>query len=306
MIACLAGGVGGAKLVYGLARVLGQEELTVIVNTADDLVMHGLYICPDLDTITYTLAGVADPKTGWGIEGDTFHLLGRLQEIGRPSWFRLGDRDMATHLVRTELLSRGRRLTEATAYLAKVQGVRATVLPMTDQPVATYVTTEEGEFAFQDYFVRLSARGEVKAVRFAGIEEARPTAEVMAAVKEASAIILCPSNPVVSILPILSLKDLRPAIREAKAVKLSVSPIIAGKALRGPAAQMMKGLNYEASAFGVASFYRDLLDLFVCDERDKAQKERIEALGIKVILANTIMETAADKEALARTLLSYL
>ena len=306
MITALAGGVGGAKLAYGLAQLLPPQEFTIIVNTADDLILHGLYICPDIDTVTYTLAGIANPETGWGIMGDTFNVHARLASLGRESWFILGDKDLATHIVRTQLLREGQSLTQVTSFLAKALGVEVEILPMSDDRVATFITTDEGELPFQDYFVRLRQRGQVRKVRFEGVEEAQPTEEVLSAIDGARAIILCSSNPIVSILPILSLKGVRDRIKASPALKVAVSPIVGGKAIRGPADKMMRGLGMEASAYGVAEFYRDLLNLFVCDLRDEGEVERISSLGIKVILTDTIMESSEEKVALARKILDSL
>ncbi|MBI2131452.1 MAG: 2-phospho-L-lactate transferase, partial [Candidatus Tectomicrobia bacterium] len=258
--AALAGGVGGAKLAVGLAAALPEGMLSVIVNTADDLALHGLHISPDLDTVMYNLAGLADPQTGWGIAGDTAGALDLIGRYGGPTWFRLGDRDLATHIRRTQRLSEGARLTEVTAELCAALGVRARILPMTDSPVATRVQTPGGELEFQDYFVARGTRPRVIGVRFQGAEEARPSPEAARAIEEARAIIFCPSNPIVSVGPILAVEGLRERILSARAPRVAVSPIVGGAALKGPAAEMLRSLGHEASAAGVAAILREHLD----------------------------------------------
>lgn len=304
-VAALAGGVGGAKLAVGLAAALPGGALSVIVNTADDLALHGLHISPDLDTVMYNLAGLADPQTGWGIAGDTAGALDLIGRYGGPTWFRLGDRDLATHIRRTQRLSEGARLTEVTAELCAALGVRARVLPMTDSPVATRVQTPEGELEFQDYFVARGTRPRVIGVRFQGAEEARPSPEAARAIEEARAIIFCPSNPIVSVGPILAVEGLRERILGARAPRVAVSPIVGGAALKGPAAEMLRSLGHEASAAGVAAILREHLDGFVLDERDSALLPRVEALGLAAKALPTVMTDPASKRRLAEGVLAF-
>jgi LPPG:FO 2-phospho-L-lactate transferase len=304
MIVALAGGVGGSKLVEGLARVVSPpEDLVVIVNTADDQEFYGLSISPDLDTVMYTVAGIVNKSTGWGIEDDTFYALSMLGRYGEETWFRLGDRDLATHILRTRELRKGRSLTEVTADLAGRLGVRPRILPMSDDPVRTIVLTPEGELQFQEYFVKRRASDPVVGVRFEGIDRARPTPQVLSALREAEAVVICPSNPIVSIGPILSLPGFRETLQETRAVKVAVSPLAAGRAFKGPTVEMMRGLGYEASAYGVASLYRDFLHVVIIDERDVELVPRIEELGIRIVVRPVAMYTLEEKVALAKAVL---
>jgi LPPG:FO 2-phospho-L-lactate transferase len=305
MIVALAGGVGGAKLADGLYRALPAHQLTVIVNTADDLDLFGLRICPDLDTVMYTLAGIANPLTGWGIRDDSFAALEMLGRYGRPTWFRLGDRDLATHVARTERLRAGAPLSAVTAELAAALGIQATLLPMSDAPVATRVQTPVGTLDFQDYFVRLHQAETVTGVVFDGIERARPPAAALRALTEAEAVILCPSNPIVSIGPILAVPGLRDAVARHPGPRVAVSPIVAGRALRGPADRMLESLGHEVSAYGVAALYRGLIDGMVIDEADAALAPRIEGLGMRVLVAPTVMGNPDDRVALAARVLAF-
>lgn len=304
-VVALAGGVGGAKLADGLYRVLPPETLAIVGNTADDLELFGLHISPDLDTVLYTLAGLANPATGWGIAGDTWTTLGMLERYGEEAWFRLGDADFATHLKRTAGLRAGRRLTEVTASLAQALGIRARLLPMSDERVATEVETPDGWRDFQDYFVRRRHADPVHAVRFAGIARARVTPEVVDALATADVIVLCPSNPLVSIGPILAVPGLRDALVASAAVTVAVSPIVGGKALKGPADRMLAGQGVEVSAYGVARGYADILDGMTIDREDAADAARIEALGIAAQVTQTVMSTDADRAQLARDVLAF-
>ena len=304
-VAALAGGVGGAKLAVGLALALPEGALSVIVNTADDLCLHGLHISPDLDTVMYNLAGLADPQTGWGIAGDTAGALALIGRYGGPTWFRLGDKDLATHIRRTQRLSEGARLTEVTAELCAALGVRARVLPMTDSPVATRVQTPEGELEFQDYFVARGTRPRVLGVRFQGAEDARPSPEVVRALEEAKAIVVCPSNPIVSVGPILAVEGIRERIARARVPRVAVSPIVGGAALKGPAAEMLRSLGHEVSAVGVAGILRECLDGFVLDEADAALLPRVEALGLRARALPSVMTDAASKKRLAEGVLAF-
>jgi LPPG:FO 2-phospho-L-lactate transferase len=304
-VVALAGGVGGAKLADGLQRLCG-ESLTVIVNTADDFELHGLSISPDLDTVMYTLAGIANPEMGWGIAGDTFNGLAMLSRYGTEDWFRLGDKDLATHLVRTYMLRAGQTLTQVTTQLARALGVHATLLPMTNERVATVVSTDEGELAFQDYFVRRRWQPAVKAIHFAGLATALPTTEALSAITQADAIVFCPSNPFVSLDPILSLPGMRESIQNAAAKKVAVSPIVGGEALKGPAAKMFRELGMDASTLAVAAHYRALLDGMVVDALDAAQVPAIEELGVQVWLTDTVMKDETERTRLAKEILSWV
>jgi LPPG:FO 2-phospho-L-lactate transferase len=306
MIVALAGGVGGAKLILGLAEVLPPGQLTAVVKTADDLWLHGLLICPDLDTVLYTLAGLADPVLGWGVAGDTTGALEMLERYGHPRWFRLGDRDLATHLLRRALLDEGKSLTEVTASLSKALGVKTRILPMTDDRVQTRVRTGGREIPFQEYFVAHRAEVPIEGIRFEGIERARPSPQVLEALSGARAILFCPSNPLVSIGPILALSGMREALREAPGRKVAVSPIVGGKALKGPAARMMREIGEEASALTVARRYVDSVETFVLDEQDRELREPIRSLGLEVLVTDTIMKRLEDKVRLAREILNHI
>ncbi len=303
-VVALAGGVGGAKLAHGLQRAVG-ESLTVVVNTGDDFELHGLYICPDLDTVMYTLAGLANPDTGWGLAGDTFNNLDMLSGYGSESWFKLGDRDLATHLLRTQMLRQGRSLSEVTRALSRALAVRAAILPMCDSPAPTIVETDLGELAFQEYFVHRGWQPVVRSVRFKHGENAHPSEAVLAALRAAEAIIFCPSNPFVSIDPILALPGVREAIRDARVPRVAVSPIVGGQALKGPAAKMFRELGVEPSALAVARRYVGL-DGFVMDRQDADQAEAVRALGLRVLVADTVMKTEADRERLALEILNWI
>lgn len=307
-VVCLAGGVGGAKLADGLQQSLDPGELTVIVNTGDDLERHSLTVCPDHDTVLYTLAGMAEPAQGWGIAGETWQVMDQLTRLGEETWFRLGDRDMATHLYRTARLRAGARPTEVALELARALGVRSRVLPMTDQPVRTRVRTDDGWLDFQDYFVRLRQSPEVREVRFEGIESAALTPEVRQAIRSAEAILVAPSNPIVSIEPILAVPALLAEIVAARSrgiPAVGVSGIVGGKALRGPADRMMIGLGEESSALGVARRYaaRELLDIFFLDREDATLADGVRSLGLEVAVTDTIMSDVPSRGRLAREML---
>jgi LPPG:FO 2-phospho-L-lactate transferase len=304
-VVALAGGVGGAKLASGLYRAVAPDELAVVVNTADDFTQFGLMISPDADTVMYTLAGLANPATGWGILGDTFETLAMLERYGRDIWFKVGDRDFATHLARTERLRSGASLTAVTAELSRALGVRAAILPMCDEPVATRVRTPDGVLEFQEYFVRHHHEDAVLGVEFQGIERAAVTDAVRRALAEAEVIVFCPSNPIVSVGPILAVPGMREAIDGRHVPKVAVSPIVGGQAVRGPADRMLRGLGHEVSAYGVATLYRGLVDGIVIDEVDAGLTPRIEALGLHVAVAPTIMVDETVRERLARQVLDF-
>jgi LPPG:FO 2-phospho-L-lactate transferase len=300
-VVALAGGVGGAKLVEGLAALLPPEDLTVVVNTADDFQHLGLTICPDLDTITYTLAGLANPSTGWGRRDESWSFLESLAQLGGPTWFRLGDRDLALHVRRTQLLAEGRSLSQAMAELSSALGVRVRILPMSDQPVSTVVLTDEGELPFQEYFVARACEPHVTGFRLRGLETAQAAPGLLPALREAEAVILCPSNPWVSLDPILALPGVRPSIALKRAV--AVSPIVGGQAIKGPAAKMFRELGVEPSARAVAEHYRGLLAGLVIDRVDHGQAEAIRALDMQVWEDHTIMHTPEDRRRLAQFVL---
>lgn len=304
-IVALAGGVGGAKLAQGLYLALPPDRLAVIGNTADDFEHFGLRISPDLDTVLYTLSGLANPTQGWGVAGDTTRTLDLLKRYGAADWFTIGDLDFATHIRRSELLRAGQTLTGVTAALAAGLGVRAAILPMCDEPVMSMVATPEGELPFQVYFVQRRHQDPVSAIRFAGIAAATLPAGVGAALDGAATIVLCPSNPFVSLGPILAVPGFRARLAAAPGVKVAVSPIIGGRALKGPADQMLAGLGHDVSALGVARLYRDFLHGLVIDQEDAALAPAIEELGLRVLVAQTIMGDDGDRHRLAGEVLDF-
>ena len=302
-VVVLAGGVGAARFLEGLAAVIPAEDIIVIGNTGDDLEVHGLHVSPDLDTVTYTLAGIADPDQGWGVAGDTFECLDHLERLGGETWFRLGDRDLATHLYRTSLLRRGLPLSEVTSRIVRSLGVRSRIMPMSDDRVRTWVETDQGRLDFQTYFVKRQSRDQVRGVEFVGAETAKPSPGVVEEIRAAKAVIVAPSNPIISIGPILAVPGIRESLRNTKAAVAAVSPIVAGRALKGPTTRMMQGLGMKATALSVAELYRDFLDFFVFDQQDAALSGPIEALGMKLVTTNTVMASAARKKELARAVL---
>ena len=304
-IVALAGGVGGAKMADGLVQAAGAECVTVVVNTADDFVLYGLHIAPDLDTVLYTLAAIANPVVGWGIDGDTHATLGAIAGYGRDPWFQVGDRDLATHILRTEALRSGRSLTHVTADLAAALGVRSSILPMTNDRVATMIRTPDGPLEFQDYFVRRRQQDEVIDVAFDGIEAASVTDEVRVAIAAADLIVLCPSNPIVSIGPMLLLPGLREALIAAGALIVAVSPLVGGKALKGPADRMMTSLGHESSAAGVAALYAGLVDGFVLDTVDAELEPRIASGGMRTLVTEAVMRDAPDRGRLATEIVAF-
>ena len=299
-VLALSGGVGGAKLALGLSQVLAPERLTIVVNTGDDEEFHGLHVAPDLDTVMYTLAGVVNSETGWGLAGESFHALDMLKRYGAPTWFQLGDRDLATHIVRRQRLDEGRTLSEVTEELCHRLGIRHRVYPMSDQPVRSVVETDEGDLAFQNYFVERKCEPVVKSLRFEGARDATPAPEFARALREASTLVFCPSNPWLSVDPILSVPGVRQAVQSFRGRRLAVSPIIGGKALKGPAAKVMSELGYEVSSVGIASYYRDLVDTLVIDEADEAHASSIQRLGLSTHTTGTVMQALDDKIKLAR------
>ncbi|HEV2093678.1 MAG TPA: 2-phospho-L-lactate transferase [Rubrobacter sp.] len=304
-VCALAGGVGGAKLSAGLQDALDPGDLSVVVNTADDFDPWGLRVCPDLDTVMYTLAGVANPETGWGLADESFAFLGMLSGYGEDAWFKLGDKDLATHVLRTHKLREGGTLTGATEDLSRALGVPGRILPMCDEKVSTVLKTPAGLLEFQEYFVRRRQRDEVLGVDLRGIEAARPTGAVLEALSGADVVVFCPSNPVVSLGPILSVPGMRGALAAANAPKVAVSPIVSGKALKGPADRMLSSLGHEVSSAGVAALYGGVLDGMVIDGADEGQREKIEGLGMGVLATDAVMRGPADRGRLAREVLEF-
>jgi len=299
-IVALAGGVGGAKLAHGLAQILPPEDLTVIGNTGDDFEHYGLYICPDLDTVCYTLAGLANPETGWGRVDETWNVIENVSKLGGPDWFRLGDRDLGTHLERTRRLNEGDSLSKITSDFCKAWGIKQTILPMSDQPVRTMVDTDEGELAFQEYFVHRRCEPRVKGFKFENVDKAEPAPGVVEAIQSAEVVIICPSNPWVSIDPILRV------VKEIEKPVYAVSPIIRGQAVKGPAAKMYRELGIEPSAFAVANHYRNLLSGFVMDNTDAQLIESVRGLNIQVHVTNTLMKGLEDRRQLAGNILDFI
>jgi LPPG:FO 2-phospho-L-lactate transferase len=304
-VCALAGGVGGAKLAAGLQDMLPEGDLAVVVNTADDFDLWGLHICPDLDTVMYTLAGISNPETGWGLVGESFDTLDMLERYGEETWFKLGDRDLATHIIRTSRLRSGETLTGVTAGLSGALDVGSAVLPMSDDPVSTVLETPEGSLEFQEYFVRRGQKDEVLGVELRGIEDARPTEDVLAAISGADAIVFCPSNPVVSIGPILAVPGIREALASSSSPKVAVSPIVGGRALKGPADRMLASLGHEVSATGVARMYAGLVDGMVVDRIDEDERAGIDAIGMRALVTESVMRNAEDRTRLALETLEF-
>jgi LPPG:FO 2-phospho-L-lactate transferase len=305
-IVALAGGVGGAKLAHGLAQILPPEDLTVIVNTGDDFEHLGLYICPDLDTVCYTLAGLANPETGWGRVDETWQTIANIEKLGGPSWFRLGDQDIATHLERTRRLKEGQPLSQITRDFCAAWGVKHTVLPMSDQPVRTIVETDEGDLPFQEYFVHRGCQPRVKGFRFEGVDSAEPTAGAREAIRSADAVVICPSNPWVSIDPILrvlSPLQMYPFGEGSGVGCIAVSPIIGGQAVKGPAAKMYAELGIQPSALAVANHYRGVLTGFVLDSVDAQLAGQI---PVQALVTDTLMKSIPDRARVARDVLNFI
>ena len=303
-IAALAGGVGGSKLLLGLYRVMDPADLTIIVNTGDDIVMHGLHVSPDPDIITYTLAGVVNEETGWGITGESFRVAEGLARYGRPVWFKLGDRDLATHIHRSALLRNGGTLSQVMESIRTALGVRVRLVPMSDDLVPTMLDTDEGRMHLQNYLVRRRCEPRLKGIAFEGAERARPAPGVIEAIKDAQGIVISPSNPLISIGPILAVPGIREALRKRREDVVVVCPLVGGKSLKGPSDKMMAELGHEVSAVGAAKLYRDICGAFMIDEADEAQSGAIEALGIGPVVRPTVMKSVEDKERLARHVLA--
>ena len=306
MITVLTGGTGGAKFIWGLAQIVPPEQLTVIVNTGDDLTWWGLHVSPDLDSVMYALAGKLNRERGWGYADDTFRCLDRMRSLGAEAWFQLGDLDLATHLRRTQLLGSGRTLTEATSDLCRALGVKARLLPMSDDPVQTVVSTPAGDLTFQEYFVRERWKPPVDAVSFKGAEAASTAAGVLQSLIHSDLVFIAPSNPVTSIGPILAVPGVRDALRCSTAQVIAVSPIVDGAAVSGPAGDMLKMRGFAVSAAGVAACYRDVIDALIADTQDENLRPQIQAAEVKPIFTNTMMTSDDDKIALARFALAAL
>jgi LPPG:FO 2-phospho-L-lactate transferase len=304
MIAVLTGGTGGAKFVDGLRQVVPPEQLTIIVNTGDDLLWWGLYVSPDIDSITYVLAGLLSRERGWGVKGDTFFCLQHMGQLGQPIWFHAGDRDLAIHILRSKLLAEGRTLSEVTAEICDKLGVKAHLLPMSDSRVETRVGTPVGELSFEEYFVQRWYQDPVESIRFAGAADAEPAPGVIDAILAADMVLLAPSNPVTSIGPILAVPGVREALQKTQGPVAAVSPIIAGEAVAGPAGILMASQGLPVSVAGVAQAYHDFLDLLVVDVRDAQAAEQLRQTGLRVHVARTVMRTPEDKADLASSVLS--
>lgn len=305
-ITCLAGGVGAARFLQGLVEIVPQKNLTIVVNTGDDLELYGLHISPDPDIIVYTLAGIVDEQKGWGIRGDTFSCLNFLKRYDVETWFNVGDKDLATHIYRTILLKNGATLDKVTQKIAKAFGLEAKILPMTNGKIIPQIITKTGKSHFEEYLVKSQAKDPVLSVLFEGRELADPAPGVLESLEETDGIIVCPSNPIVSIGPILAVKEVRKTLRETRSKIVAISPIVGGATIKGPADKLMRGLGHEVSAYGVAFLYRDFLDAFIMDETDTAYKSRVEKLGIRAVTTNTIMRTPQDKVKLAQLTLETL
>lgn len=303
MITALAGGVGAARFLTGLVKIVDPKDLSVIVNTGDDIELYGLHVSPDLDIVAYTLAGIVDEEKGWGIRGDTFHFLDALKKFNCETWFNIGDKDLATHMYRTVRLKEGLGLSKITSEVSHALGLKTTILPMTDDKFESRIITRNGSVHFEEYFVKNGSVDEVLGVEFPGADAAKPAAGVIDAIKNAELVVVCPSNPVVSIGTILLVKGVREALKQTNAQVVAISPIIAGAPVKGPADKLMRGLGLEVSAFSVAKLYADFLDTFIIDTADASEKNRIKQLGVKVKVTNTIMKSLADKVRLAKTVL---
>jgi LPPG:FO 2-phospho-L-lactate transferase len=306
MITVLAGGVGAAKFLEGLAGVIPPEEITVIANTGDDALFHGLHVSPDVDTVLYTLAGLVDRERGWGIAGDTFHCLEAMGRLGEETWFQLGDSDLATHLRRTRRLGEGATLSQVTHELCQALQLGCRIIPMSNDPARTRLRTATGMLPFQEYFVKLGAQPEVLEVDFSEAARSRPAPGVLESIREAEAVVVAPSNPFLSIGPILAVPAIRETLRNTPAPVAAISPIVGGRALKGPADRNLKSLGWEASAASVAELYRDFLKWFVLDSEDASLREEIEKKGMRVAVTQTVMTSQESRQQLARALLQAL
>lgn len=303
MITALAGGVGAAKFLTGLMKLVRPEDLSVVVNTGDDIELFGLHISPDIDIVTYTLAGIVDEEKGWGIKGDTFQCLEMLKKHSSDTWFNVGDRDFATHIYRTDRLRQGCTLSQVTDEVCGVLGLKVKILPMTNDRFETRIKIKDGSVHFEEYFVKRQAKDEVLGVELVGAATAKPSPKVLEAILDAEMVIICPSNPIVSVGTILAVDGVRDALGRTNGRVVAVSPIVAGAPIKGSADKLLRGLGLEVSAYGVAKLYSDFLDTMVIDVKDAGEKGRIEQLGVNVKVANTVMKGLEDKVALARAVL---
>jgi len=306
MICVLSGGTGGAKFVDGLRQAMPAEEITLVVNTGDDLLWWGLYVSPDIDSITYVLSGMLSRERGWGVKGDTFLCLQAMGQLGEPTWFHTGDRDLAMHLLRSRLLAEGKTLSEATVVISEKLGVRARILPMSNSRVETRVDTPIGELSFEEYFVQRWYQDPVNSVRFAGASDAEPAPGVIEAITSADAVLIAPSNPVTSIGPILAVPGIREALLRARGKIAAVSPIVGNAPVAGPAGILMQAQGLPCSIAGVAQAYEDFLDILICDTRDASAADPLRKNGLRVQCTQTIMRGAEDKATLAREVLSFV
>lgn len=306
MITALGGGVGAAKFLKGLSAVIPHSELNIIVNTGDDIDIYGFRVSPDIDTVLYRLSGFVDSRKGWGIENDTYSCLEFLSKMGYETWFRLGDRDIAVQIFKQRLRANGLSESEITKTIAEKLGIgNYSVIPMTEKPVETWIKTEQGDIHFQEYYIKHSMAPQVEDIFFKGIADAKPSAGIVEAIENSELIIICPSNPVISIGPIIKINDIRQALVETKAKVVSVSPLVSGRPLKGPADRLMKALGMEVSSTQIAKIYDDFLDLMVIDHRDCQEKQKIETLGVDVLVTDTVMSNDAKSEQLSRTILDY-
>lgn len=306
MITALGGGVGAAKFLKGLSAVIPHSELNIIVNTGDDIDIYGFRVSPDIDTVLYRLSGFVDSRKGWGIENDTYSCLEFLSKMGYETWFRLGDRDIAVQIFKQRLRANGLSESEITKTIAEKLGIgNYSVIPMTEKPVETWIKTEQGDIHFQEYYIKHSMAPQVEDIFFKGIADAKPSAGIVEAIENSELIIICPSNPVISIGPIIKINDIRQALVETKAKVVSVSPLVSGRPFKGPADRLMKALGMEVSSTQIAKIYDDFLDLMVIDHRDCQEKQKIETLGVDVLVTDTVMSNDAKSEQLSRTILDY-
>jgi len=299
-IVVLSGGVGGARFLEGLIQIIPQGKLFIIGNTGDDEQFYGLHVSPDLDTVLYTLSGVVNAKQGWGFKNETYNVMQQLTNLGNNDWFKLGDKDLAVHIHRTNLLKQGKKLSEITDELVGKFGLTVKLVPMTDDSVKTFIKTAHGRISFQEYFVKNRWQDEVLDIIYSSAEKTKPAPGIIDAILSSKGVIISPSNPLVSIDTILSIPGIRAALIKTKAKITAISPIIAGETIKGPAVKMMKEMGIEASALGVAQHYRDFLDVMIIDTKDKELKRRIEKLGIKTVVTNTIMKNNKIKKELAQ------
>ncbi len=299
-ITIISGGVGGAKLARGFVLAFPERRINIIANTADDTEFHGLYVSPDQDSLMYALAGLSSQERGWGIKDDSFHCLSQLAEYGEAAWFKLGDRDMATQILRTKLLREGKTLTQVTSHLSRKLGIHANILPMTNQRVRTFIKTDKGNLPFQEYFVLKQKEVRIKDISFKGIGKCRPTEEVADAIGQAEMIVFAPSNPVVSVLPVLSVSGMKGLLKKSTALKLAVSPFVGKKAVSGPAKELIEAKGFEGSSTGLARFYSGIIDIIFIHPSDEGEKEKIEKEEMAVVTAETIMKDADDSIFLAR------